>query len=81
MLTTPGARHPGVPVVNVTNAADAKTDFITAGHCGNVVGTWYADSGESSELATTGTSVFPGKPSVPASADRPSPPLLDSSVH
>ena len=44
---------------NVTTSSGAA-GFITAGHCGNVVGTWYADSGESSRLATTGTSVFPG---------------------
>ncbi len=44
---------------NVTTSGGAAA-FITAGHCGNVVGTWYSDQGESSELATTGDSVFPG---------------------
>jgi streptogrisin D len=44
---------------NVTTGSGAAA-FITAGHCGNVVSTWYADQGESSRLATTGTSVFPG---------------------
>ncbi len=34
--------------------------FITAGHCGNDVSTWYSDSGEGNEVGTTGTSVFPG---------------------
>jgi streptogrisin D len=44
---------------NVTTSSGAA-GFITAGHCGNVVSTWYSDSGESSALATTGDSVFPG---------------------
>ncbi len=34
--------------------------FITAGHCGNDVPTWYSDSGEGNEVATTGESDFPG---------------------
>jgi streptogrisin D len=44
---------------NVTTSSGAA-GFITAGHCGNVVSTWYSDQGESDELATTGKSVFPG---------------------
>jgi streptogrisin D len=44
---------------NVTTSSGAA-GFITAGHCGNVVSTWYSDQGESTELATTGKSVFPG---------------------
>lgn len=44
---------------NVTTSSGAP-GFITAGHCGNVVSTWYSDQGESSELATTGASTFPG---------------------
>jgi streptogrisin D len=44
---------------NVTTSSGAA-GFITAGHCGNVVSTWYSDQGESTELATTGDSVFPG---------------------
>jgi streptogrisin D len=44
---------------NVTTSSGAS-GFITAGHCGNVVSTWYSDSGESNEVATTGTSAFPG---------------------
>ncbi len=43
---------------NVTTSSGPG--FITAGHCGNVVSTWYSDSGESSALATTGASTFPG---------------------
>lgn len=44
---------------NVTTSSGAA-GFITAGHCGNVVSTWFSDQGESTQLATTGTSVFPG---------------------
>ncbi len=33
--------------------------FITAGHCGNVVGTWYADSGQSQLIGSTADSQFP----------------------
>jgi streptogrisin D len=34
--------------------------FLTAGHCGNVASTWYADSGQSSVLGSTADSSFPG---------------------
>jgi streptogrisin D len=34
--------------------------FLTAGHCGNVASTWYADSGQSSVLGNTAASSFPG---------------------
>ena len=44
---------------NVTTS-DGAAGFITAGHCGNVVSTWFSDQGESAQLATTGQSVFPG---------------------
>jgi streptogrisin D len=45
---------------NVTDSG-GNAAFITAGHCGNVVSTWYADQGQSQQLATTGDSVFPGR--------------------
>jgi streptogrisin D len=44
---------------NVTTSSGAA-GFITAGHCGNVVSTWYSDQGQSDQIATTGNSVFPG---------------------
>ena len=60
---------------NVTTSSGAA-GFITAGHCGNVVSTWYSDQGESDELATTGDSVFPGNDysiaTYTGSADHPS---------
>ncbi len=34
--------------------------FLTAGHCGNVASTWYADSGHTSLLGSTQSSTFPG---------------------
>jgi len=33
--------------------------FLTAGHCGNIASTWYADSGHTSVLGTTAGSSFP----------------------
>ncbi|MFG2818601.1 S1 family peptidase [Kitasatospora sp. NPDC048365] len=33
--------------------------FLTAGHCGNVVSTWYANSGQTTRLGTTSNSRFP----------------------
>jgi streptogrisin D len=60
---------------NVTTSS-GEPGFITAGHCGNVVSTWYSDQGESDELATTGDSVFPGNDfsiaTYTGSADHPS---------
>jgi streptogrisin D len=43
---------------NVTTSSGPG--FITAGHCGNVVSTWYSDQGESDQIATTQASTFPG---------------------
>ena len=34
--------------------------FLTAGHCTNLSGTWYADSGQTSPLGNTAGSSFPG---------------------
>jgi len=34
--------------------------FLTAGHCGNIASTWYADSGHTTVLGTTAGSSFPG---------------------
>jgi streptogrisin D len=34
--------------------------FLTAGHCGNVVSTWYGDSSQTTLLGTTAGSSFPG---------------------
>jgi len=34
--------------------------FLTAGHCGNIASTWYADSGHTSQLGNTAGSSFPG---------------------
>ncbi len=34
--------------------------FLTAGHCGNVASTWYADSGHTQVLGDTASSSFPG---------------------
>jgi len=33
--------------------------FLTAGHCGNVASTWYANSSQSTKLGTTSNSRFP----------------------
>ncbi|MQY13175.1 Streptogrisin-B [Streptomyces sp. RB5] len=34
--------------------------FLTAGHCGDVVGTWYANSGQTTLIGATQGSSFPG---------------------
>ncbi|BFV60510.1 S1 family peptidase [Kitasatospora sp. CMC57] len=34
--------------------------FLTAGHCGNVAATWYANQSQSTKLGTTTNSRFPG---------------------
>ncbi|MGB9378376.1 MAG: S1 family peptidase [Mycobacteriales bacterium] len=34
--------------------------FLTAGHCGNIASTWYADGGQSTLLGSTAGSSFPG---------------------
>ncbi len=34
--------------------------FLTAGHCTNIIGDWYADSGQSQFLGSTAASSFPG---------------------
>jgi streptogrisin D len=34
--------------------------FLTAGHCGNIASTWYADSGHTQILGSTAASSFPG---------------------
>jgi streptogrisin D len=34
--------------------------FLTAGHCGNIASTWYADSGHTQRIGTTRSSTFPG---------------------
>jgi streptogrisin D len=34
--------------------------FLTAGHCGNIASTWYADGGHTSVLGNTAGSSFPG---------------------
>ncbi len=34
--------------------------FLTAGHCTNLSDTWYADSGQTSQLGVTAGSSFPG---------------------
>jgi streptogrisin D len=34
--------------------------FLTAGHCGNIASTWYADSGHTQVLGSTAGSSFPG---------------------
>ncbi|MEV0408115.1 S1 family peptidase [Actinoallomurus sp. NPDC050550] len=44
---------------NVTDGS-GNAYFITAGHCGNVVSTWYADQGSTQQIATTQDSRFPG---------------------
>jgi len=43
---------------NVTDGSSYY--FLTAGHCGNVASTWYADSGQSQVLGNTVSSTFPG---------------------
>jgi len=43
------------------NVTDGSANyFITAGHCGNAVGTWYSDSGQTSLIGPTVSSSFPG---------------------
>ena len=44
---------------NVRNSAGAYF-FLTAGHCGNIASTWYADSAKTTLLGTTAGSSFPG---------------------
>jgi hypothetical protein len=44
---------------NVRNSAGTYY-FLTAGHCGNIASTWYADSGHSQVLGNTVGSSFPG---------------------
>jgi streptogrisin D len=44
---------------NVRNSAGTYY-FLTAGHCGNIASTWYADSGHTQVLGTTANSSFPG---------------------
>ncbi|MFD8477788.1 S1 family peptidase [Kitasatospora sp. NPDC059673] len=34
--------------------------FLTAGHCGNLAGTWYSNSGQTTTVGTTVSSNFPG---------------------
>ncbi|MGW4378385.1 S1 family peptidase [Kitasatospora sp. NPDC004531] len=34
--------------------------FLTAGHCGNIAGTWYSNSGQTTQVGTTSSSSFPG---------------------
>lgn len=46
---------------NVVYKSDpSKHAFLTAGHCGNVVSSWYEDQGESTHLGDTVDSQFPG---------------------
>ena len=43
------------------NVASGSTHyFLTAGHCGNIPGTWYADGAHTSVLGTVVSSSFPG---------------------
>ncbi|MDT5234624.1 MAG: hypothetical protein QOF47_611 [Mycobacterium sp.] len=44
---------------NVRNSA-GQYSFLTAGHCGNVASTWYANSAHTTVLGTTAGSSFPG---------------------
>ncbi|MEU5363541.1 S1 family peptidase [Streptomyces sp. NPDC005925] len=44
---------------NVRNSAGTQY-FLTAGHCTDGAGTWWADSGHSTTLGTTAGSSFPG---------------------
>ena len=44
---------------NVRNSAGTYY-FLTAGHCGNIASTWYANSGHTTTLGTTAGSSFPG---------------------
>ena len=44
---------------NVRNSAGTYS-FLTAGHCGNIASTWYANSAKTTLLGTTAGSSFPG---------------------
>jgi streptogrisin D len=44
---------------NVRNSSGASY-FLTAGHCGNIASTWYANSTKTSLLGSTAGSSFPG---------------------
>jgi streptogrisin D len=44
---------------NVRNGAGAYY-FLTAGHCGNIASTWFANSSHSTVLGSTAASSFPG---------------------
>jgi streptogrisin D len=44
---------------NVRNSAGAFF-FLTAGHCGNIASSWYANSAHTTLLGTTASSSFPG---------------------
>ena len=44
---------------NVRNSSGVYY-FLTAGHCGNIASTWYADSAHTTVLGTTAGSSFPG---------------------
>ena len=44
---------------NVRNSAGTYF-FLTAGHCGNIASSWYANSGKTTLLGTTAGSSFPG---------------------
>jgi len=44
---------------NVRNSAGTYY-FLTAGHCGNIASSWYANSGHTTLLGTTAGSSFPG---------------------
>lgn len=44
---------------NVRNSAGTYY-FLTAGHCGNIASTWYADSSHATLLGSTAGSSFPG---------------------
>ncbi|MFE6510899.1 S1 family peptidase [Nocardioides sp. NPDC057767] len=46
--------------------------FITAGHCGDVVPTWYANSGQSTLIGPTVASSFPGNDYALVRYDNPS---------
>jgi streptogrisin D len=43
---------------NVTDGSSYY--FVTAGHCGNIAATWYADSGHATSVGDTQGSSFPG---------------------
>lgn len=46
--------------------------FLTAGHCGNEVGTWYADSGQTTAIGPTVESSFPDNDYALVRYDNPS---------